>query len=149
VIRVALVTVGLAALLVCAVVGVLVYHAVAADRAQDVPASPAVVGAFEEAGRSWQSHMDLPVRRLALLSAEEYGSGVYLFVFDVYHWFGIGSGYMTYGPEGRGCGGGGLTRNGGFAGIGDVASPDDVLSETRLQCTQAYGPGRVAAPAFR
>ena len=132
-----------AASFVCAVVlGVIAYHAIAASRAQDAPAPPAVHVAFEDAGRSWRSHIDLPVHRVVLASAEEYGNGTYLFVFDVYTWFGVGSGYVTAGPETRTCGGGGLTRDGGFAGFGGIAS-DDGLKETRANCTQAYGPGRV------
>jgi hypothetical protein len=88
--------------------------------------------------------VDLPVHRLALSSAEEYGSGNYLFVFDVYSWYGIGSGYVTHG-EGTGCGGGGLIRDGGLAGIGENAS-DQGLEETRAGCARAHGPGRIVAP---
>ena len=139
----------LVALVGCAVVvGVLGYHAVAANRASDAPTTAAVLSAFADAGRGWRSHIDLPVHRLALTSAEEYGSGNYLFVFDAYFWYGIGSGYVTHG-EGTGCGGGGLMRDGGLAGIGEHAASDfdSVLAETRAQCARAYGPGRLVAPA--
>jgi hypothetical protein len=137
---------ALIAALGCAVVvGVLGYHAVAASRASDAPTTAAVRAAFADAGRGWRSQVDLPVHRLALSSAEEYGSGNYLFVFDVYSWYGIGSGYMTHG-EGTGCGGGGLIRDGGLAGIGENAS-DQGLEETRASCARAHGPGRVLAPA--
>jgi hypothetical protein len=132
-----------------AVVGVFAYHAAAADRASDAPTSAAVRAAFAEAGRSWRSHIDLPVHRLALTSAEQYGSGNYLFVFDAYFWFGIGSGYVTHGG-GTGCGGsGGLIRDGGVAGIGEHAAPDSdsMLAEARAQCARAHGPGRLVAPA--
>jgi hypothetical protein len=136
----------LVALVACAaVVGVLGYHAVAAGRASDSPTSAAVRAAFAEAAPGWRSHIDLPVHRLALTSAEEFGSGNYLFVFDVYSWFGIGSGYVTHGV-GIACGGGGLVRDGGFAGIGENAS-DSGLRDTRAQCTRAYGPGRPVGPA--
>jgi hypothetical protein len=131
------------------VVGVLGYHAAAASRASDAPASVAARAAFAEAGRSWRSHIDLPVHRLALTSAEEYGTGNYLFVFDAYFWFGIGSGYVTHG-EGTACGGsGGLMRDGGVAGIGEHAASDadSMLAETRAQCAHAHGPGRLVAPA--
>jgi hypothetical protein len=138
------------ALVACAaVVGILGYHAVAARRASDAPTSAAVRTAFAEAASGWRRHMDLPIHRLALSSAEEYGSGNYLFVFDVYSWYGIGSGYVTHG-EGTGCGGGGgLIRDGGFAGIGENApsDSDSLLAEARAQCTQAHGPGRLVAPA--
>jgi hypothetical protein len=135
--------------ILCAVLlSVFAFHAIAASRAQDAPATPALAAAFEEAGRGWRSHMDLPVHRLVLASAEEYGTGNYVFMFDVYHWFGIGSGYVTYGPETRTCGGGGMLRNGGFAGIGEVAS-DDGLRESRAACADDYGPGRIVAPTGR
>lgn len=144
-----------AALLVAVVgcagaVGVLGYHAVAANRASDAPTTAAVRAAFAEAGRGWRSHIDLPVHRLALSSAEKYGSGNYLFVFDVYSWYGIGSGYVTHGPEGTACAGsGGLLSDGGFAGIGENAASDGdtLLAEARAQCARAHGPGRVVAPA--
>jgi hypothetical protein len=131
-----------AALAFAVVIGVFAHHALAATRAQDVPTSPAVAAAFADAGPEWIRHMDLPVRRLALRSAEEYGSGNYLFVFDVYSWFGIGSGYMTRGT----AGGGGLLSDGGFAGIAQTAS-DSGLQDTRSAWVQAHGPGRVVAPA--
>ena len=135
----------IAASLFCAVVfGVMAYHAIAASRAQDAPAPAAVRAAFDDAARSWRSHIDLPVHRVVLAYAEEYGSGTYVFVFDVYTWFGIGSGYVTWGPETRTCGGGGLIRDGGFAGFGGIAS-DDGLRETRVTCTQRYGPGRLVS----
>jgi hypothetical protein len=137
-----------ASILGAVVLGVYAYHAVAASRAQDAATSPAVTAAFEEAARGWRSHMDVPDHRLVLTSAEEYGSGNYLFVFDVYNWFGIGSGYVTYGPEIRTCGGGGILRHGGFAGIGEIAS-DDGLRETRATCARDYGTGRVVAPTAR
>jgi hypothetical protein len=130
-------------------VGVLGYNAFAASRASDAPTSAAVRAAFAEAGRSWRSHIDLPVHRLALTSAEEYGSGNYLFVFDAYFWYGIGSGYVTDGG-GTGCGGsGGLMRDGGVAGIGEHAASDSdsMLAEARAQCARAHGPGRIVAPA--
>jgi hypothetical protein len=60
------------------VLGLFAYHALAATRAQDVPTSPAVAAAFADAGPEWIRHMDLPVRRLALKSAEEDGTGNYL-----------------------------------------------------------------------
>jgi len=123
------------------VLGVFAYYAVAANRAKDVPASPEVNAAFAEARRSWISHMDIPVHRLALSSAEEYGSGNYVFVFDVYAWFGVGVGYAA--PS---CGGGGILRYGGFAGIGDNSDPT-YLEEARAQCTRAHGAVRVLAPA--
>lgn len=131
----------LAAVMCVIVFGALGYYAVAANRAQDVPASPAVNVAFAEAGNSWVSHMDIPVHRLALSSAEEYGSGNYLFVFDVYAWLGIGSGYAA--PS---CGGGGIVRYGGFAGIGDNSVPT-ALADARAQCIRAHGEGRLVAPA--
>jgi hypothetical protein len=127
------------------VVGILAYHAAAASRASDAATTAVARAAFAEAAGSWRRHIDLPVHRLALTSAEEYGSGNYLFAFDVYGWFGIGSGYVTYG-EGTACGGGGLIRDGGFAGIGENAS-DSGLQETRAQCARAHGPGRLVAPA--
>ncbi len=128
------------------VIGVLGYHAAAASRASDATTTAAVRAAFAEAAGSWRSHIDLPVHRLALTSAEEYGSGNYLFVFDAYFWYGIGSGYVSHG-EGTGCGGGGgLIRDGGLAGIGENAS-DMGLQETRAQCARAYGPGRLVASA--
>lgn len=123
------------------VLGVFAYYAVAAARAHDVPTSAAVNAAFAEAGRGWVRHTDIPVHRLALSSAEEFGSGSYLFVFDVYTWLGIGSGYVA-----QGCGGGGIVRYGGFAGIGDIAS-ETALEDARAQCIRAYGPGRPVAPA--
>lgn len=127
--------------------GVLGYHAVAASRASDAPTTAAVSAAFAEAGRGWRRHIDLPVHRLALTSADEYGSGIYLFVFDVYGWYGIRSGYVTHGSEGTACaGGGGLLRHGGFAGIGENAA-DSALQDARAQCTRADGPGRLVAPA--
>ena len=127
-------------------IGILVYHAGAADRARDVPADPTVFAAFEEAGRRWRSHMDMPVRRLVLTSAEQYAGENYLFVFDAYAWFGIGSGFMTSGPEKTRCSGsGGLIRDGGFAGIGEFVEPSN-LTDQRSECTAAYGPGRVVAP---
>jgi hypothetical protein len=136
----------IAASLLCAVVfGVIAYHAFAASRAQDPPAPAAVRAAFEDAARVWRSHIDAPVHRLVIASAEEYGSGTYLFVFDVYTWFGVGSGYATANQESRPCGGGGWIRNGGFAGFGGIAS-DDGLRETRAACTHGYGPGRVIVP---
>ena len=132
-----------AASLVCTVVfGVIAYHAVAASRAQEAPAPAAVRAAFDDAARTWRSHADLPVHRVVLVSAEEYGSGTYLFVFDVYTWFGIGSGYATSGPETRTCGDAGWIRNGGFVGLGEIASSDG-LRETRVSCAQRFGPGRV------
>jgi hypothetical protein len=146
--RIVIATLAGASILGAVVLGVFVYHAVAASRAQDAGTSPAVKAAFEEAARGWRSHMDRPDHRLALTSAEEYGSGNYLFVFDVYNWFGIGSGYATYGPETRTCGGGGILRHGGFAGIGAIAS-DDGLRDTRATCARDYGPGRVVAPTGR
>lgn len=85
--------------------------------------------------------MDIPVHRLALSSAEEYGSGNYLFVFDVYAWLGIGSGYVA--PS---CGGGGIVRYGGLAGIGDNYAPTG-LEDARAQCSRAHGAGRLVAPA--
>jgi hypothetical protein len=132
-----------AASFVCAVVfGVIGYHAIAASRAQDPPAPAGVRAAFEDAARGWRSHIDLPVHRLVLASAEDYGNGTYLFVFDVYTWFGVGSGYATSGAETGTCDGGGLIRDGGFAGFGGIAS-DDGLRETRATCTRGHGPGRV------
>jgi hypothetical protein len=139
----------LVALVGCAaVVGVLGYHAVAANRASDAPTTEAVRSAFADAARSWRSHIDLPVHRLALSSAEEYGSGTYIFVFDAYFWYGIGSGYATHGG-GTGCGGGGLMRDGGFAGLGENAASDfdSIFAETRAQCARSHGPGRLVAPA--
>jgi hypothetical protein len=135
----------LAAVMCVIVLGALAYYAVAANRGQDVPASPAVNAAFAEARRSWVRHMDIPVHRLALSSAEEYGSGNYLFVFDVYTWVGIGSGYMTHASEERGCGGGGIVRYSEFAGIG-IHSSDTRIQDARAQCIRAYGPGRLVAP---
>lgn len=132
-----------------AVIGVLVYHAIAANRASDAPATAAVRAAFAEGARSWRSNMDLPIHRLTLSSAEEYGSSNYLFVFDVYSWYGIGSGYVAHGTDGSACSGGGLMRDGGFAGIGENAASDSDsrLAEARAQCTRAHGPGRLVAPA--
>ena len=136
--RVALTT----ASIVCTVVlGVIAYHAIAASRAQDAPTSTAVRAAFDDAARSWQSHVDRPVHRVVLVSAEEYGSGTYVFIFDAYTWFGIGSGYVTSGPATPTCGGGGWIRDGGFLGFGGTAS-NDGLRETRVTCTQRFGPGR-------
>ena len=123
------------------VFGVIAYHAIAASRAQEAPTSAAVRAAFDDAARTWQSHVDVPVHRVVLVSAEEYGSGTYVFIFDVYTWFGIGSGYVTSGPETRTCGDAGWIRNGGFVGLGEVASSDG-LRETRVSCTQRFGPGR-------
>jgi hypothetical protein len=123
------------------VFGVIAYHAIAASRAQDAPTSAAVRAAFDDASRTWQSHVDVPVHRVVLVSAEEYGSGTYVFIFDVYTWFGIGSGYVTSSPETRTCGDAGWIRNGGFVGLGEVASSDG-LRETRVSCTQRFGPGR-------
>jgi hypothetical protein len=143
VLRRSIVAALIAASLFCAVVfGVMAYHAIAASRAQDAPAPPAVRVAFEDAARGWRSHIDQPIHRVVLASAEEYGSETYLFVFDVYTWFGVGSGYVTAAPETRRCGDGGWIRDGGFAGFGGIAS-DDGLKETRANCTQVYGPGRV------
>lgn len=143
--RIILVALVGAAVLCAVVLGVFAYHAIAASRAQDAPAPAAVTAAFEEAARGWVSTVGLPVHRVVLSSAEEYGSGIYVFVFDVYTWIGIGSGYVTYGPETRACGGGGVIRNGGLAGIGGIVS-EDGLRETRGTCTRVYGPGRVIAP---
>jgi hypothetical protein len=123
------------------VFGVIAYHAIAASRAPEAPTSAAVRAAFDDAARTWQSHVDVPVHRVVLVSAEEYGSGTYVFIFDVYTWFGIGSGYVTSGPETRTCGDAGWIRNGGFVGLGEVASSDG-LRETRVSCTQRFGPGR-------
>jgi hypothetical protein len=129
--------------LVCAILlGVFAYHVVAAQRAHDVPTSPTMAAVFAEALRGWIARVDLPVRRLALSSAEEYGSGNYIFVFEVYSWFGIGSGYVTYGD----AGGGGVLRDGGFAGIGEHAS-ESGLQQTRAAWMRTYGPGRLVAPA--
>lgn len=143
------------AVVVVVVVGVLAYHSAAAGRAQDAPAEAAVTAAFEEAETRWRSHIDWPVHRLVLTSAEEYGTGIYLFVFDVYSWFGIGSGYVTHCPEPDGadvrvtaCSGGGIVRDGGFAGIGERVSAEGLL-ETRAEWTRAYGSGRVVAPTVR
>lgn len=130
----------LAAVMCVIVLGALGYYAVAASRAQDLPAGAAVNAAFAEARRSWVRHMDIPVHRLALSSAEEYGSGNYLFVFDVYAWLGIGSGYAA--PS---CGGGGIVRYGGLTGIGDNSAPTG-LEEARAQCIRAHGAGRLVAP---
>jgi hypothetical protein len=129
--------------LTCAVVlGVFAYHAVLATRADDPRMSEAVKTAFVKSSSDWIVHVDLPVRRVVLSSAEEFGSGNYLFVFDVYSWFGIGSGYATYGT----AAGGGVLRDGGFAGIGEHAS-DSEFRVTRAAWSQAYGPGRLVAPA--
>jgi hypothetical protein len=138
------------AFVVVTVVGVFAYHSDAATRAQDAPADAAVTSAFEEAERQWRRNVDWPpVHRLVLTSAEEYGTGIYLFVFNIYSWFGIGSGYVTHGPEMRtACGGGGMVRDGGFAGIAERRS-DTGLLETRAGCTRTYGSGRVVAPAAR
>jgi hypothetical protein len=141
---------------VAVVVGVFAYHSDAANRAQDAPAEAAVTAAFEEAERSWRMNIDWPpVHRLVLTSAEEYGTGIYLFVFDIYYWFGIGSGYMTFGPESPGtqtrataCSDGGVVRDGGFAGVAERAS-DGGLLETRAGCKRVYGAGRVVAPTAR
>ena len=134
-------TVLVGALVPCVVVlGILAYHAAAASRATDARTTETVRAAFVQAASGWRRHIDLPVQRLALSSAEEYGSGNYIFVFDVYSWYGIGSGYVTHGDAG-----GGLIRDGGFAGIGEQGS-DSGLQETRAAWTRTYGPGRLVAP---
>jgi hypothetical protein len=134
----------------CAVgLGTVAYHAVAAGRAQDAAAPAIVRAAFDEAAGRWRSQFDIPVHRVVLSSAEEYGSGNYVFVFDVYTWFGIGSGYATAGPGTGPCGGGGgVIRDGGIAGIGGIAT-DEGLRETRASCARAYGPGHGVAPTPR
>ena len=132
------------------VVGVFAYHSAAASRAKEAPADTAVATAFEEAGRRWRRNVGWPpLHRLVLTSAEEYGTGTYLFVFDVYNWFGIGSAFVTHGPEPRAtsCTGGGMVRDGGFAGIGERVS-DAGLLEMRTGCTRTYGSGRVVAPTM-
>jgi hypothetical protein len=135
------------ALSLAVLVAVFAYHSDAAGRAQNVPADATVTAAFEEAARAWRHNIDWPLtHRLVLRSAEHYGDGTYIFVFDSYNWFSIGSGYVAYGPVMRTCGGGGFLRDGGFAGIGEVAS-DDGLRETRAACARDYGPGRVVAPS--
>ena len=140
---------------VAVVVGVFAYHSAAAGRAQDAPADAAVTTAFDEEQRRWRRNIDWPpVHRLVLTSAEEYGTGKYLFVFDVYTWFGIGSGYATHCPEPqpgevRTCSTlGGLVRDGGFAGMG-VRPIDSDLPERRAGWTRAYGSARVVAPIAR
>jgi hypothetical protein len=149
IIRAAVVAVLLAlATVVVLVVGVFAYHSDAAGRAQDAPADPAVTAAFKDAERTWRRHIDLPVHRLVLTSAEEYGAGNYVFVFDFYTWFGIGSGWATHGSETRTCGGGGMMSDGGFAGFGEVGS-EGGLRDTRATCARDYGPGRVVAPTGR
>jgi hypothetical protein len=138
-------------LLLAVVVGIFAYHSDAANRAQDAPADIAVTTAFDEEERRWRRNIDwLPVHRLVLTSAEEYGTGKYLFVFDVYTWFGIGSGFATHCPEPQPseCPTlGGIVRNGGFAGVGARASDSD-LTETRAGWTRTYGSGRVVAPTM-
>jgi len=143
------------AVLVAVVVGVFAYHSAAAGRALDAPADAAVATAFEAEERRWRRNIDWPpVHRLVLTSAEEYGTGKYLFVFDVYTWFGIGSGFATHCPEPqatevRTCPTlGGIVRDGGFSGMGARASDSDLL-ETRAGWTRAYGSGRVVAPIVR
>jgi hypothetical protein len=146
----------LLAVVVAVVVGVFAYHSDAANRAQGAPAEATVNAAFEEAERSWRRNIDWPpVHRLVLTSAEEYGTGIYLFVFDMYYWFGIGSGYMTFGSESQGtqtrataCSDGGIVRDGGLAGVAERGS-DRGLLEARAGCTRAYGAGRVVAPTAR
>lgn len=130
------------AMLVAAVaVGVLVYHAAQASRARDADATPAVTAAFREATRAWLSQIDLPVHRVALVSAEEYGSGNYIFIFDVYGWFGIGSGYATYRSDTTDHQAGGLLRDGGVAGFAEHAS-ESGLESTRAAWLRIYGEPR-------
>ena len=139
---------GVAAAALVIVAAVFAYHAVAAERARSVAAGPHVTAAFADASRRWLSHIDLPVRRLVLTSAEEYGSGNYLFVFDVYAWFGIGRGFATHGTEGGACSGsGGLMSDGGIAGIGATSSDHDELASIRDGCARAYGPARLVTPS--
>jgi hypothetical protein len=137
------------------VVGVIAYHSAAAGRAEGAPADAVVTAAFETAARTWRRHIDWPpVHRLVLTSAEEYGTGNYVFVFDAYNWFGISTGYATACSERsdiearvNSCGGGGVLRHGGFAGFGGHVTPNPGLTEARAGLARRYGPGRVVAPS--
>lgn len=139
--RVVTVVLGVALIVCVVVLGVVAYHGVLADRAHDAPVSADVRAAFAEASRDWIRHVDVPVRRVVLTSAEEYGSGNFIFVFDAYTWFGVGSGFVTSGGVESSLTGGGLLRDGGFAGLSQHEAPEG-LEETRAVWRDAYGPGR-------
>ena len=125
--------------------GVVAYHAVRAARAEDPTVNADLDAAFADVSRSWVSHMDLPVRRVVLVSVEEYGSGNLIFVFEAYTWTGVGAGFATWRGAEATAGGGGLIRDGGFAGLWEHTAPE-LLEEVRAAWRAAYGPGRELVP---
>lgn len=72
------------------------YHVVAARSAEEPLLDAEAQAAAEKAKAEWLRQIDSPfVVRLVITSVEEYGTGNYIFVFDVYRWFGVGRGYAA------------------------------------------------------